>query len=386
MALEGKKIENKLANSLSDILGELDSSEFDRIAQLASRAVQVPVSLVTIVESERQFFIGAYGLVTPYCETRETPLSHSFCRRVVASRNPVVVTNAREDKRFCDNPAIEDLGVVAYLGFPLMDGEGQVLGAFCLIDTVPRHWSDDEVMLARDFAALSMTQIQFESESVRHRNLIDVLTHDLKTPLSSLDFSARLLMEQREEFKPETAPLLDSMLEATGQAFAMIQQAGFRQEKALKKSSCRLGVVLDVVLASLTETAKAKGIAISVKTLSQLEVPSVDEWLVERVLENLVSNAIKYSPVGGQVSIEMVKRDRMAGFLVRDSGPGFSKRDIPRLYQRYSQLTAKPTGGESSSGLGLSIAKRLTTQTGGQLELISQPGESACFEVLFPQS
>src|SRR5690348_7887012 len=87
---------------------------FDRFAEMVRRALGVPVALVTLVEPDRQFFPGACGLGHPWQDTRQTPLSHSFCRHVVITGQPLIVTDARTDPRVEGNLAIKDLGVIGY--------------------------------------------------------------------------------------------------------------------------------------------------------------------------------------------------------------------------------------------------------------------------------
>jgi serine phosphatase RsbU (regulator of sigma subunit) len=126
---------------------------FDRFAGMVQRLLSVPVALVSIVDPERQFFPGACGLGPPWQDQRQTPLTHSFCQHVVASAEPLIVTDAREDPRVRGNLAIDDLGVVGYAGMPLTDSAGHVLGSLCAIDTSPRQWTQRELDLLADLAA-----------------------------------------------------------------------------------------------------------------------------------------------------------------------------------------------------------------------------------------
>ncbi|MDQ6842654.1 MAG: GAF domain-containing protein, partial [Actinomycetota bacterium] len=140
---------------------------FDRLARLAARIVGAPVALVTAVDRDRQFFKSCLGLPEPWATRRETPLSHSFCQHVVTAREPVIVTDAREDSRFIGNLAIRDLGVIAYLGVPLITAEGQAIGTLCVIDHKPRIWTDDEISLVSDIAAAVVTEITLRTDQRR---------------------------------------------------------------------------------------------------------------------------------------------------------------------------------------------------------------------------
>lgn len=126
---------------------------FDRFASMVRTVLNVPVALVSLVSDDRQVFPGACGLGDPWAQARQTPLSHSFCRHVVETAEPLVVIDARNDPRVQGNLAITELGVVGYAGMPLTDADGLVLGSLCAIDTEPRRWTDGELTLLADLAA-----------------------------------------------------------------------------------------------------------------------------------------------------------------------------------------------------------------------------------------
>jgi PAS domain S-box-containing protein len=142
---------------------------FDRLTALAARLLRVPVVLVSLVDAERQVFKSAVGLPEPWASRRETPLSHSFCQHVVASREPFTVADAPKHPLVRENLAIPDLGVIAYAGIPLITSDGHALGSFCAIDTVRHEWTEDEIAILRDLAAAVMTEIELRSEIAEHR-------------------------------------------------------------------------------------------------------------------------------------------------------------------------------------------------------------------------
>ena len=101
----------------------------ERFARLVASVLHVPVSLVSLVEADRQVFPGMVGLAEPWASSRQTPLSHSLCQHVTASGSPLVLPDVRVDERTCASLAVSDLGVVAYAGMPITDGLGHVLGS-----------------------------------------------------------------------------------------------------------------------------------------------------------------------------------------------------------------------------------------------------------------
>lgn len=132
---------------------------FDRYARLVRTSLGVPVALVSLVSVNGQVFPGAVGLPMYWQQARCTGLSHSFCQHVVAHDAPLVITDARIDPRLADNLAIEDIGVIAYAGFPLHDPDGHAVGSLCAIDTAPRAWTQRELDVLADLAATAASEL-----------------------------------------------------------------------------------------------------------------------------------------------------------------------------------------------------------------------------------
>ena len=148
-------------------LGAQPDPAFERFARMVRRQLGVPVALVSLVDDRRQFFPGQTGLGEPWAQSRQTPLSHSFCTLVVASGEPLVVRDARTDPRVADNPAVAALDVVAYLGVPLTDGEDSVLGSLCAISPEPRDWTDGDLEALVDLAAACSSELRLRIAAER---------------------------------------------------------------------------------------------------------------------------------------------------------------------------------------------------------------------------
>src|SRR3954462_2829217 len=114
---------------------------FDRLTRLAGGLLGASGALVSLVDRSRQFFKSGWGLEEPWASRRETPLTHSFCQHVVQHRAPLIVSDAREHPILKHNLAVPELGVVADAGMPLIV-DGQAIGAFCVVDSKPREWSE----------------------------------------------------------------------------------------------------------------------------------------------------------------------------------------------------------------------------------------------------
>jgi GAF domain-containing protein len=145
------------------LLDSPPEESFDRLTRLTATVLNVPVALVSLVDSDRQFFKSCLGLSQPWASRRETPLSHSFCQHVVESRAPLVISDAREHPRLRDSLAIRDLGVIAYAGAPLITPGGHVLGTLCAIDHEPRHWTTEQIEILSNLAGSVLSEIQLHA-------------------------------------------------------------------------------------------------------------------------------------------------------------------------------------------------------------------------------
>ncbi|HEX2444734.1 MAG TPA: GAF domain-containing protein [Vicinamibacterales bacterium] len=144
-------------------LGILDTppeAAFDRLTRIACRMLHAPIGLVSLVDRDRQFFKACIGVPEPLATLRETPLSHSFCKHVVASNKPLVVEDARANPLVRMNPAVEEMGIVAYAGIPLTTSEGHVVGSFCVIDSRPRGWTYEDIEMLQELADCVMHEVE----------------------------------------------------------------------------------------------------------------------------------------------------------------------------------------------------------------------------------
>ncbi len=129
-----------------NILDTLPEERFDRITRMARRMFNVPVALVSLVDSNRQWFKSNAGL-----EALETPRCVSLCGHAILGREVFNVPDATRDERFADNPlVVEDPAIRFYAGFPLHLGEGSAIGTLCIIDKEPRHLAEEDFEMLKD--------------------------------------------------------------------------------------------------------------------------------------------------------------------------------------------------------------------------------------------
>src|SRR5437867_9932450 len=155
----------------TSLLDSPPEEAFDRLTRLATTVLRVPVAVVSLVDGDRQFFKSQCGMSEPLASSRQTPLTHSFCKHAVASREPLIVQDARRDPNFVHNPAISELNVIAYAGIPLISSEGHALGSFCVVDEQPHDWTEEEIGILRVLATSTISEIELRRQAEELRSL-----------------------------------------------------------------------------------------------------------------------------------------------------------------------------------------------------------------------
>lgn len=127
-----------------------------RLNRLAQQLLGVPVSILSLIDADRQIHASQAGFTPDEVEHSEMDLQHSFCQNVASTGEALIVTDAREHPLVRDSLSIPDHDVIAYAGFPLRLDDGQVVGAFCAIDSQPREWTTEELEILKDLTELAI--------------------------------------------------------------------------------------------------------------------------------------------------------------------------------------------------------------------------------------
>src|ERR1700710_231801 len=158
-----------------DLIDNGPDETIDRFTRLAGELLQVPVSLVSLLDADHQFVISKQGLASDWAIDRQTPLTHTFCQFAVIERAPMVVDDTRLHPLLSDTPASREGGVIAYAAIPLILADGNAVGTLCAIDENPRDWSADELRTLEDLAAAIVSVMDLRA-GIAQRGLHDRLT------------------------------------------------------------------------------------------------------------------------------------------------------------------------------------------------------------------
>lgn len=245
-----------------------------------------------------------------------------------------------------------------------------------------------ELKLARD-------QILEQNERLTHLNhekseLLRIVSHDLRTPLTVLSSGLDFLNHAIQDDNHRVNRRLNNMRIATERMEAIINHFLNRDAIQMGRRSYHpelfeLSQIVKKVQRHHQEWAASKQLELSADTDGLFEMRS-DRAALEQILDNLLSNAIKFSPRARKIWIRAYLPDENQVVLeIEDQGPGFTLEDQELIFARSGRLSASPTSGEDSLGLGLSIVKRMVDLLNGQIRCVSEPGSGARFVLTLPR-
>src|SRR5690606_15050216 len=238
---------------------------------------------------------------------------------------------------------------------------------------------------------LQRTNVELKEASELKSQLLRIAAHDLKNPLNNIRELASLIQEEIEE-DTDVSEMLSLIQSSSNKMLELITE--ILESEALESGQLEiepapvdLGNLVAGIVDENRRQAQRKGqeILFDVPRADSFIVNGSEEWLAEGI-ENLVSNAIKYSPPGKQICVTLRRIASRIEVEVRDEGPGFTEEDKALMFQKFQRLSARPTGGESSTGLGLSIVKQIVDMHGGDIRLESEAGKGAAFILTFAAS
>lgn len=239
---------------------------------------------------------------------------------------------------------------------------------------------------------LSRLNSELTKASKMKDEVIGIVAHDLKNPLASIIMNAEMIIGYHQQLSPtQILKIINSVLGATKKMNEIIHnlldiQALDSGNLSLHPQPCSIKSIMEALVQEYSSRAHEKSITITLNIPLNMPTVWADPFAVRQILDNLLSNAIKYSPPGRAISISTVANQHTVQISVEDQGPGIPPEEVPMLFQRFQKLSARPTAGEHSTGLGLSIAHTMAHMMNGRLwyEQKSTPG--ALFIVELPVS
>lgn len=246
-----------------------------------------------------------------------------------------------------------------------------------------------ENLIASHTADLQKTNLRLSQLLAERQEVLAIAAHDLKHPLGTLRLGLSMLEQLEGELLPEMRQLafanLGQTLEDMNQNTERLLMIEHLESDILTPhwKEIQLSEVLQPFLLSYEWKAREKQQALIFVGFQQDTPIESDPGMLKMILNNLLENAIKFSPLAASIQLELLLEEDSFAIQIRDQGPGFSPADQQGLFQKFGRLSARPTAGESSHGLGLFIVRRLVEALDGQIQVTTLTPSGSLFEVRF---
>jgi two-component system sensor histidine kinase/response regulator len=280
--------------------------------------------------------------------------------------------------------AINECGIFRYLTKPWNESEmnltiNQALNTYSL-----RKENNQLIEMLREANATLEEKVKIRTQKIEE--LISTVAHDLRSPLNQIRAIISLIHIDFPNLIPAQKTYIDLIFQAANRLKTMINRildlnAIEHRDVNVKLERTNLTEIIRDAASQVSELCTEKDIKVSTSGLTDEHFARVDSGYLIQVLENLLSNAIKFSPPHKNIFIEAENHYNTIKIKVRDEGPGLTDEDMKRIFQKYQQLSARPSSGEESSGLGLYLAKKYVETMNGKIWCESNPGSGATFIV-----
>lgn len=378
-----------------DILDTAPEQELDDLTRLVSYICGTPMAMLSLIDSDRQWFKSRVGT-----DTTETPRDIAFCAHAILDTDLFVVPDAARDVRFKDSPLVTDgMRVRFYAGMPLITPDGHALGTLCAVDRVPRELTPEQKDALQALARQTMTHFRLRESYIQLRKLEELrdslthmIVHDLRQPLQALLGGL------------ETVPLMGELSEEQSEFLQMSHQGGEillgmindlldinkMEEGSLKLERADLDphTVVQAAVSQLRMLARERKLALEQDLPPDLPPICADADKLRRTLANLLGNAVKFTPNGGRITASARRaedRDSLV-FCIEDTGEGIPEEAFGRIFEKFGQVETRKAGRKMSTGLGLTFCKMVVEAHGGRIWVESELGKGSRFLFTIPRA
>lgn len=352
------------------ILDTPAESAFDKIAQLAAQIFDTDSAFVSFVDQDRVWFKSNLS----YKTLPEVLRQDSFCSIAILQDEPTVISDTHEHQDLLNIFVVKEAGIRFYAGAPLITEEGYKLGTVCVTDTQTKKATKKQLDMLKSLASILMDELELRAvlrKSLHAQSdLMQLTVHDLKSPVCAIKALADEIhhsVDDTENILQMATLISEASSELIHGLNEVLQIAQIENgEIPIHRQTIRLNEVVQNLIKDFDILAKQKNMTIAFDPEGDYLIRA-DKGRLKEVFANLLSNCIKFSHAGSNIHLSIAKINDKIQIRFCDQGEGLSESDMSNLFTKFAKLSAKPTGNESSTGLGLSIVKMLVDLQNGKV-------------------
>jgi c-di-GMP phosphodiesterase len=395
----------KIGSALKPAIIEGVVAKWQSLLDLITKIVDVPTGLIMKLNQDTiEVYLASHTAGNPYKSGEKAELIYGlYCETVIGTQERLLVPDATKSPVWKDDNPDIDLRMISYLGYPINWPDGEVFGTVCVLDSKENHYIqtvEDLIFnvkqnLETDLALL-VSQQELEEKNIQLKELdniknkfFSIIAHDLRSPFNSLLGLTELLEKElptmsRDQIQQISVTMRKSATNLYSLLENLLEWSGLQRDLiTLNPEPILLMPKVLADMALVMESANKKEIEINFDIPEDLEVYA-DENMLGGILRNLTSNAVKYTPKGGKVTISAKSLDNTMECSVRDTGIGMTPATVKNFFCLDVQTNRKGTEGEPTSGLGLIICKEFVEKHRGRLWVESEEGKGSTFFFTLP--
>lgn len=377
---------------------ELSDDSLESIVEIASQICNMPISLISIVGDEKQFFQAKKGL-----EGKGSARDISFCSHAINKPDEMmIVPDTSKDERFKDNPfVIESPFIKFYAGIPILSPDDFPLGTLCVIDSKPNFLTEKQQNALRHLGKQVTLILELQKKNnllksaeqrlkVQANDMEDythIISHDLKEPVRMIDsFLDLFIKKYGNDLDKKARQYIDFARDGSTRINNLIEDLLEFSKSARISGSFKpvdLNLVVEDVLKSMTYQTEEKNAEIKISK----PLPIVDgiESGLTQLFVNLISNSLKFIPKERQPLINISSEETETDFVVKikDNGIGIPENQLKNIFTIFRRVKTEEKF--SGSGIGLAIVKKIASIHNARITVNSEVGKGSEFAIYFPK-
>lgn len=373
------------------ILDSLPEKDFEDITRTASEICQTPISLITLIDADRQWFKSKVGI-----DHTGSSRDQAFCAHAINAPDEILnIKDSRLDQRFFDNPFVTgDPNAVFYAGVPLVNADGFALGTLCVIDQVPRELDTSQLNLLRALSnqVVKLFELRKANQRLaaheqemqeRNKDLEQfgyMISHDIKSPLRNI-ISLTTILQKSLAGKADAyeTEVIDHLVNTSLRLKSLIDGIIAYYLDVNIDVQNKQHIQLDALFTELITLLDPRQECV-ITHHAEINTVVANEVALKQILINLITNGIKYNDKEVvKIDIHIIDKPDQYEWIVRDNGSGIEKEHFNEIFKSFKTLGRKDRFNNSGTGIGLSTVKKLVEKTGGTIRVESEPGIGCTF-------
>lgn len=350
---------------------------FDKLALMASQIFATKAAYISFVEEDRVFFKSN---LSPY-PVNEVPRTDSLCSLAVLHDGVTVYNDTHKHPELMGMPIVNGKSAIRfYAAAPLKSPEGYNVGALCVVDyNAKEKPTETQEEMLRTLASIVIDKLE---NRLRYRksiesqiNLMNIALHEIKNPLASIKLANEIITKNPASTERMTDNIKSAVVNIQKKLGDYLAHSEMEErDELLTIEDVDLRDMFNRLVNNFELLAGRKKQTIELHVDDNMPLIEADREKLLDVLHNLLSNAIKYSYQNTVIKVSAREAGNYVHIEVRDQGQGLTFQDIQKLFTKFAKLSSKPTGRETSNGLGLSITKSFVELHRGNIYAMS-PGK-----------